>query len=69
MINFADGAGKQVATCLSKAHQTTCVHGLWFDTVHTPGLATKDGIKALSNATSALLGEGFKPMRRQRLER
>lgn len=69
VLNFADPNGKQVSKLLACNSQTSCLHGLWFDSTHKPGPLTSADLNAFSKASSQA-AEGLPslfPMHAQKL--
>ena len=69
VINFPYAHGEQTAKDLFLHKQSSCLHGLWFDTAHQPGPILQPDLIALGRMDSSTMGIGLLPMHRQRLTR
>lgn len=69
MINLPYEREEQTAKDLATAKQTTCLHGLKFNTKREPGPLMPPDVIALGRMTSETMGHALFPMHHQRLTR
>ena len=69
VINLPYSNGEQTAKDLFQCAQSSCLHGLWFNTMHEPGPVLQPDLISLGRMNSCTMGAGLVPMHRQRLVR